>query len=345
MPQTTISNLFVPPVWLETIEETSATIPSLASSGLVVSAPQLDVAASGPGTQVVVPTFKDISDQDEANQVESTGPAIDNITTGQMIAPTMNRVKAWGSSSFASQLSGADPVGQITRQIALNRLKRQQKVILALLRGAFNGLGVSGAAAALSAVRMDRFLETGNSATATELISTSSFIRAVSLMGELRDGLMNGAVYCHPAIRAALEIIDAASFKSGVESDLPFKVETYRGIPIYTSNALSRAGTTNGTVYETYILANGIIGRGSKAQSQTVGDMASFLLKEDEHTNDITLYDRTRSIMHLNGMRWTGTPANVNQGPTNAELGVSTNWALAFDSAQSVGAVLLRTNG
>ncbi len=345
MPQTTIANLFVPPVWLKTIREKMSTFPTLASSGIVANSPALDAAASGPGIQVVVPTFKDISDQDEANQVESTGPAVDGITTGDMVAPVMNRVKAWGSSSFAPQLSGEDPVGEITAQIADNRLKRRQKVILSLLRGAFAGLGARVAAAALSAVRSDNFIETGNSATSAQLISTPMFIRAVSLMGELRDGLMGGAIYCHPNIRAALEILDAASFKSGVESGLPFRVETFRGIPIFTSNSLVRNGTTNGFVYETYILANGIIGAGAKAQSQRVGDMSSFLLKEDEHTNDITLYDRTRQILHLNGMKWVGTPANAQQGPTNAELAVPANWTLTFASPQTIGAVLLRTNG
>lgn len=345
MPTTTIANLFIPQIWLQAIGERQATFPSLASSGIIAPDARLDALATGGGLTATVPMFRDITDQDEANQVESTGPAIDNITTANQVCPILNRVKAWGSSSFAGQLSGTDPIGAITAQIAQNRLKRRQKVILALLRGAFNGLGASGAAAALSAVRRDIFIETGNSATSVNLISTNEFINAKALMGELSDGLMNGAIFCHSVIRAALEKIDAASFKNGVESGLPYKIETYRGIPLFTSDALVRAGTTNGFVYETYIISNGVIGFGNKPQSQVVGDMASFLMKEDEHTNDLTLYDRTRQVLHLNGMRWIGTPADTNGGPTNAELATSTNWQLAFASANRVGAVLLRTNG
>lgn len=345
MPLTTISNLFIPALWLRAVAEQMATFPSLASSGIITTNPELDNVASGPGLSARLDFFKDITDGDEENQVESTAPSIGNITTTHQVCTVLNRVKAWGSSAFAKQLSGTDPMAEIVRQIAANRLKRRNKIILALLRGAFNGLAASGAAAPLSAVRRDIFIESGNSATSANLISTNEFINAKSLMGELSDGLMNGAIFCHTNIRAALEKLDAASFKNGVESGLSYKVETYRGIPIYTSDALVRPGTTNGFVYETYILSNSIIGLGSKPQSQEVGDMSNFLLEEDKKTNDILLFDRSRQVLHLNGMRWTGTPADLNGGATNAELATAANWALALSTANRVGAVLLRTNG
>ncbi len=345
MPQTTIANLFIPQIWGRAVQEQMATFPSLASSGVMAPNPLLDEYASGGGLTANVPMFKDITDQDEANQVEGAGPTLDNITTANQVCTILNRVKAWGATSFASQLSGEDPVPKIVAQIAQNRLKRRSKIILACLRGAFNGLAAAGAAAPLSAVRSDIFIETGLSATSANLISANAFINATSLMGELSDGLQMGAIVCHSSIKAALQKADAASFKNGVESGLPYRITTYRDIPIFTSDSLVRAGTTNGFVYETYILTNGIIGFGAKPQSQVVGDMSSFLLEEDKHTNTVALYDRLRQIVHLWGMRWTGTPADVNGGATNAELATATNWQLAFTSANRVGAVLLRTNG
>ncbi|HNQ91033.1 MAG TPA: hypothetical protein PKM73_20660 [Verrucomicrobiota bacterium] len=53
---------------------------------------------------------------------------------------------------------------------------------------------------------MDAFDESGDGATAAELMSIELFIHAKSLMGELADDLMDGALWLHPTILAALAI-------------------------------------------------------------------------------------------------------------------------------------------
>ena len=55
------------------------------------------------------------------------------------------------------------------------------------------------------------------------------------------------------------------------------------------------------------------------------------------------IYDRTRFVLHTNGLRWTGNPAG--HSASNAELQTPGNWALAWTTPNRVGAVCFRTNG
>jgi len=339
---TTISDLWIPDIWLATMREKQATFPSLLNSGVAVDNPKASELASGPGEVSTIPFFKDITDQDDEIQVEDTEPTVDNkITSSLMKAIACNRVTKNSATAFSAQLSGEDPVGEISAQMVQRRLKQRQKTLLAMVRGSFGSAGASGVAAPLKAVRLDSFDESGDDATSDQLMSIDLFINAKSLMGELADDLMDGALWLHPTILAALELADETSFDKA--SHGPWTIRTYRGIPIYTSESLVRAGTTNGYVYDTYLLAKGIIAKGEKPQKTDVVDVAALQMEKKFGPNNEIIYDRTRFVMHLSGMKWVGTPAA--ESPTNAELGTIANWNLVLTTANRVGAVCIRTNG
>ena len=343
MAQTTISDLWVPDIWIPATREKQATTLNALNSGICVKSPVLDEIASGAGNSANVPTIKDTTDDDDEIQVENQAPTNGELLGSKQIVPICNRVKAYDSTALAAAVSGIDPVAEVTAQIADGRMKRRQKTFIAILRGAFNGLGASGVAAALQALRVDAFDETGNDANNDQTMSPELFIAAKALLGEIADSLAAGAILAHSNVIATLEILDKESFKDGVESALPFTIRTYRGIPIFPNDSLVRAGTGNGYVYDTYICGRGIVGMGEKKQSDKVGEVASLLLDDSQKAkNNVAIYDRTRFALHLNGMRWVGVPAG--QSPTNAELATGANWELAYTSAARVGAVCIRTN-
>ena len=339
---TSISDLWIPDIWLATMREKQATFPTLLNSGVATENPKAADLASGPGEVAMIPFFRDITDQDDELQIENAEPLVDNIiTAGQMKAVACNRVTKSSATAFSAQLSGEDPVGEIVAQMIQRRLKQRQKSLLAMVRGAFGAAGASGVAAPLKPVRVDAFDESGDDATAEQLMGIELFINAKSLMGELADDLQNGALWMHPTVLAALELADETSFDK--VSHGPWTIRTYRGIPLYVSEALVRAGTTNGFVYETYLLARGIVAKGEKPQKTDVVDVAALQMERKFGINNEIIYDRTRFVMHLNGMKWVGTPAG--ESPTNAELGTIANWNLVLATANRVGAVCIRTNG
>jgi hypothetical protein len=340
MAHTTIANLWTPAIWIPTIDEGVRSFPSLVTSPVVQQSPLFDSLASGGGTSVNLPFFQDFTDTDDGIQVENSAPTVNNLTSGTNVAPVLNRVVSFGSEALAKAVAGADPVAAITRQIAVNRQKRAQKTLLAIIRGLFAANAAPATAAALSACRSDVSLEAGASPAAGQLIDSTKFNNAVALMGELQSGLLNGVVWMHPIIRAALLNADSNSFERLSRGDL--MLETYKGIPVVVSNLLVRAGTTSGSVYDTYVIAPGAIAWGMKPQVAGI-DAASLQYDADPSKNQEAIYDRTRMLIHVNGTKWTGTPSG--QSATDAELRTSTNWALAFQSADRCGIVQIRTNG
>ena len=347
MPLSQISDLWTPAIWVKAIREKQATFPSLLNSGIAVNTPLFDEIASGAGTSASVPFFKDITGQDDEIQVEDTAATILGLTADYMVAPVLNRVTVNTSTALAAQTSGGDVVGNFTDSIAARRLKQRNKTLYALLRGAFNTAGATGAAAPLSTQRVDSFDESGTDATGDQTFNPDLFITGKALLGELSDELMNGALLMHPNVLASLERADKESFQTGVESGLPFTIRTYRGIPIFTSELLYRAGSTNGNVYNTFLFAKGVVAKGEKMQaSGSPGnpaiDVASLNYNPDVNLNNERIYDRTRHVMHLNGMKWTGTPSG--QSATDAELATYSNWSYVFTTQNRSGIVCFRTN-
>jgi hypothetical protein len=340
-----ISDLWTPPVWLASVRERQATFPSLFNSPVVAASPQAAALALGAGETATIPFWKDILSQEDEIQVEDTAPVVDHkIATAQMKAIACNRVTQNSATALSAAISGEDPVGEMTAQIAGRRLMQRQKTLLALVRGAFgSGAGAAGNTdGCLHAVKVDRFDESGADATPDQLMSVDLFIDAKALMGELLDDLASGVLWLHPNIVAAFEKADVNAFDK--VSLGAFTVRSYRGLPLFTSESLVRAGGTSGYVYDSYLFAPRTIGLGEKPQvAGEVIDVAALQLDRDLGKNNEIIYDRTRFVMHLNGLKWKGTPAG--QSPTNAELGTVGNWELILASANRVGAVCIRTNG
>lgn len=338
--KTTIALLWEPAVWVREMRERQATFPAVMNSGAVAKSDLYDGFAAGAGVSVNIPEFKDITDQDDEIQVEDTGPTDNGLTSGKMVAPILNRVCKTSATALSAAVSGSDPVGEITSRLVARRLKQRHKTALSILRGAF-GVATGGAGdGPLTSLLVNAFDETGNDADSDQTMGVDLFIDAKSLLGELMEDLRNGAMLIHPTPLAALEKADVTAFKE--KSMGAFTIRTYREIPIFVSESLARDGTTNGYVYETYLLASGVLAYGEAPQAGDTLDVASLQFDIDKDKNNGSIYDRTRFLFHPNGLKWQGTPGG--QSATNAELETAANWALVNSTANRSGMVCIRTN-
>lgn len=343
-----IADLWTPEIWIPGMREKQATFPSILNSGIAVTTPLFDEIASGAGVTVHMPFFKDQSDQADEIQVEDTAPTTLGITTGDLVTPILNRVTKNGVTALAAAVSGTNPVGEIQFVLTERRLKQREATLISMLRGAFGSAGAAAGPGALSGMRLDSFDESGNDATSDQTMGADLFISAKALMGQLAGELQGrGGILIHPNVLASLEIADALSFMPGVQSSLPFTITTYRGIPVFVSERLVRAGTTNGYVYDTYIFARGVVAKGEKPQvggdiGNPVIDVASLNYVADVDKNNSLIYDRTRFVMALNGMKYGGTPAG--QSATNAELAVVADWTYQYTTQNRAGIICIRTN-
>lgn len=348
---TLVSNLFTPAQWATASREAQDTFANLFTSGVVRRLPEFDALASGGGVIANVPIFADITDQSDEIQVENAAPSTDNtITASTMVAAMCSRQTMNTFTAMSAGIAGvgrAEDLGKfVTEQVIQRRLKQRQTAMLHLLRGAFGTApgAALGSASPLASMRLTACDESGNDASSGQTLNGDLFINGKALLGELGNMMQFGAFFVHPHIRAALEKADSDSFKSGVVSGLPYGLDTYRGVPIFTSSLLVRAGTTNGSVYDSYLVAAGRFGYGERPQVLDEVSVAALQSFADFERNVWKVIDRTRFLLHLNGMKWVGTPANVNGGPNNAEMANVNNWQLAFSSANRVGAVCILTN-
>jgi hypothetical protein len=332
---TSIADLWVPDVWIDAIVEKSNTFPSLLNSGVMVRSDLFNQIASGPGETATVPVWLDFTDQNDEVQVEDTGPTAQKIATAKQTATILNRVTYNPATALSAAVSGEDPVGYITGRLAERRLKQRQKTLLKILDALFN---VGGPLATLSD---KNFVEVVGNQTSAHMIDAAMIINATAALGERENDLVGGAMLVHPAILAALRVQDENNFERTSEG--PFSITRYKGIPIYTSNALVRAGTTSGSVYRTYLCAANSFAYGEKPQLGDVIDVAALQFDVDKHKNNWGIYDRTRFLIHPNGTKFVGSPAG--QSASDAELGTAASWQKVFQTNDRYGMVRIETNG
>jgi hypothetical protein len=344
---TSIINVWTPEIWLRDKNEKLASFPVFMNSPCVVKNAEFDALASGGGISANLPFFKDTSDLNDAVQIEETAPTEVLMTAGKQLVPILNRVTKMGVTALASAVTGENVEEGITSQVAAQQLKQTQKVVISELRGAFGTGSVAiGGAAALQNTRLVRADEAGVGAAALELMSVNTFLDAKALMGEVQSELSQGGFFVHPAVFAGLEKADAANVGVTLPSQLPFMLRTYRGISVYLCDALVRAGTTDGFVYDSYLIAPGSIAWGEKPQATDDGstiDVAAFQLYADKDKNTEWIFNRRRFLVGINGLRYTATPAA--SSATNAELAVPGSWTLVYTTANRTGIVAIQTNG
>lgn len=348
-----LATLWTPDRWFPAIAERQATFPYLFNSKAVKRTDRLTELVSGAGTIANMPFLKDITDQANEVQVEHTAPTTINGAPGDVVKyPILNRVTKNSWTAMSANVSGADIMPYVWGSMAERRLKQDQTTLINYLRGVFGTGGAANAAAQLSDVRFggttaEPFIENPGSDPANQyLISVNMIIRTKALLAELEDTLKSGCMFVHPDIKASLEILDAISFRTtepGVQSGLPFAITTYRGIPLFVSSALRRAGTGNGYVYDSYLIAEGSLGFGEKPQLGDQPDLASLSYFYDRDLNDYLIWDRNRIAFSVDGVSFTGTPSA--SSATDAELATPGNYSLKYQSANRCGAAALRTNG
>jgi hypothetical protein len=338
---TVVSDLWTPSIWRQGLPEMVTRQTDLMTSPVVISGlPLLNEIASGGGTSGNVPHLREPDHADEP-QVQDAAPTINNVASGLQICPILNRVSAIGQTALAVAVSGSnpDPIGYAMGVAARLRLRQRQTTLINILRGAF-GTG----SGALNDNRLASFVEVVGNQTSDHYLDSDMFFDAAAKLGEAKTRLeFGGVIFMHSVIEAALSKQDQIDYIKNSEGKIVMRM--YKGLQVVLNDALVRAGSTSGNVYDTYIMTPGSIAMGDKPQSNQVGDAASLLTDGDVAKNNLTIYDRTRFILHPFGIRWTGTPSNVPGGASNAELATQGNWALAYAEAKRCGIVQLVTNG
>ena len=103
------------------------------------------------------------------------------------------------------------------------------------------------------------------------------------------------------------------------------------------------AGGTSGFVYTTYLFGTNAIAFGEDPMPMgAAGEQIAVEVDRDILAGQSYLTNRRHFIMHMKGVKWTGTIAG--DTPADAELEAGASWARVFEK-KNVPALALLTNG
>lgn len=326
---TLLSNAIIPSVFLPYMQERTAQLSAFRASGVVVRDSQIDELASGKGKIFDLPFWQDISGplQTESQILSDSVPLeTKRITALEQMAIAHGRGEGFAANSLVRYLTAEDPMKAIAERIANYWAIDEQDMLIATADGIFADNVANDSSDLVNNIASET---TGGQSAATKF-STTAFIDAKAKLGDAGSKL--GAMAVHSKVYYDIERADLIDFIP--DSEGKSSIPTYRGMRLIVDDRLSRAGTTSGTVYKTFIFAGGAFQMGEAALGSVPIEggfgTEALELARDAAAGVNKLYTRRRFILHPHGWKWLSV-ALVGQSPTNAELATATNYDRVFE--------------
>lgn len=330
---TKIADVVIPEIFAEYLMEPILVKNAMFDSGMVTYDALLASKLDRGGQDFKFPYWGALDNDALEVPKEDIEGTVNKITTGQLTVPRQFRSFNAGADKFASILAGSNAMDAIAVRVQEAWKKGLQTTLVATLEGILTtaGAGLVNDVAAPAA---------GADPTVANNISAEAIIDAQALLGD--QGGKFVAIMMHSKVLAELRKLNLISYEPLADQDqmIPF----YQDMRVIVDDRMynfnrTAASTDAFAVYTTFVL---------KESAFKYGDSESGFkpvhIEEDETTGvgKETLYTRKMFALHPNGFSWIGTPA-AEEGPTDAELRVDTNWELKYDINTS-GFVALYTN-
>jgi hypothetical protein len=157
-------------------------------------------------------------------------------------------------------------------------------------------------------------------------------VDATAKLGDRGDRLT--AVAMHSATEAALRKLDLIDFIP--DSEGKAQIRTFQGRRVVVDDNLpTRAGSTDGTVYTSYVFGPGAFAKGAAPLDGTPlqggNGTEGVEFYRDSLASDSDLINRRRYILHPRGVKFNSASV-AGDSPTNAELETGANWTRVFEN-------------
>ena len=324
MAKTAVADIIIPTEFEKYAIERTAELSAFGECGIVESAPEFDALAAGGGREVKMPFWKDLS---AARQLLSDAASltVNKITSDQDIARIHNDAQVWSVNHLAKVISGDDPMQAIIDLVGGYWARTDEGLIVSCLKGMFGAASMAGNLLSIKS-------ETIAGQSSATRLNGATFVDATQKLGDRGDRL--SAVALHSATEAALRKLDLIDFVPDSEGKMTIKTFQGRRV-IVDDNLPTRAGTTDGTVYTSYLFGPGAFARGTapldgeplQGGFGTEGvEIARVALD-----SDTVLINRRRYILHPRGVKFTSASV-AGDSPTNAELETAANWVRVWEN-------------
>ncbi len=324
MAKTAVADIIIPTEFEKYAIERTAELSAFGQCGIVEHAPEFDEIASGGGREVKMPFWKDLTATRQLLS-DSAPLTVNKITADQDIARIHNDAQVWSVNHLAKVISGDDPMAAIGDLVAEYWARTDEGLIISCLKGIFAAASMAGNLLAIHSESI------AGQSSATRL-NGSTFVDACAKLGDRADLLT--AVGMHSATEAALRKLDLIDFIP--DSEGKAMLRTFQGRRVVVDDSLpTRAGTTDGTVYTTYLFGRGAFAKGAamldSAPLQGGIGTEGVELYRDGLASDTDLINRRRYVLHPRGVKFTSASVAADS-PTNAELETAANWTRVWEA-------------
>src|SRR5512137_3021694 len=324
MAKTLVSDVIIPTEFEKYAIERTAELSRFGRSGIVETGDAFDRIAAQGGREVKMPFWKDLSATRQLLS-DSASLAVNKIAADTDIARIHNDAQAWSVNHLAKVISGDDPLQAIVDLVAAYWARTDEGLVVSCLKGIF-------AAASMSGNLLGIHSESVAGQSASTRLNGATFVDATVKLGDRGDRLT--AVAMHSATEAALRKLDLIDFVP--DSEGKAQIKTFQGRRVVVDDNLpTRAGTTSGLVYTSYLFGPGAFAKGAAPLDSTplqggIGTEGVEIGRQPLDS-DTLLINRRRYILHPRGVKFTSASVAADS-PTAAELENGANWTRVFEN-------------
>lgn len=264
------------------------------------------------------------------------------------------RAHSWKDRDFIHDFnSGADPMRQISGQVARFWQKQRQKLILKVLDGLFGISAPSGASTEYSDKVEEWKTHVYNIATTSTAVAASNKMQATTMGDAIQKALGdNGDIismcWMHSRVAqnlAGLELLEFRKYTDAQGIQRQLKIADFNGVTVIIDDDCPAVASTKATgekEYTTYALGRGLISH-APAPVKVPVELGRNQLTGGGYDFFVT---RFRECYHPNGFSYTLPQVNGKAviSPTNDQLGAAANWSVVAPP-KTIPLVKIVTNG
>jgi hypothetical protein len=324
MAKTAVADVIIPTEFEKYAIERTAALSAFADCGIIEYAPEFDAIAAEGGREVRMPFWKDITPTRQLLS-DSASLTVNKITSDQDIARLQNDAQVWSVNHLATVISGDDPMQAIVDLVGTYWARTDESLLISSLKGMFGAATLAGNLLAIHS-------ESVAATTAATRLNGATFVDACARLGDRADRLTSVAM--HSATEAALRKLDLIDFIP--DSEGKAMLRTFQGRRVVVDDNLpTRAGSTDGTVYTTFLFGDGAFAKGS-AKLDAAPLQGGFGTEGVEMArvpldSDTVLINRRRYVLHPRGVKFTSASV-AGDSPTNVELENQANWVRVWEN-------------
>lgn len=302
--------------------EKDLTLTAMFDSGAVQANGTIANLIANGSSIYTIPFYKTIGGEPD-NYDGKTDITITEPEGSAQMGVVYGRAHGWRDRDFIRDYnSGADPMKQITSQVAKYWQKQRQAILIKILNGVF---GVAGAEWALHTTNL---AATGSSVAAENKLGATTVADAIQKAVGDASGEF-GLAIMHSKVANGLAGLDLLEYRkytdiNGIQRNL--NIADINGLTVIIDDGVPTADSSSATgqkEYTTYLFGNGAIQYAKASVDKPVETTRDA--KTDGGYNE--LITRIRETIHPNGFKFV-LPESFEASPTNAQLEATANWEL-----------------